>query len=543
MTLPLQALNLSTTRLCVALEDMREPTELQADNPSSQTSSGLAEKTITNGTTKDYFLRLPNELIHLIFSYVADLIAEPPSSTKFHDEPTPELTRNAHQPVKLMSLVCHRWRYILLLDLFKYSRVSLNCDAQWLGLSPSLAQYFRKHQPRSTRATQLLFEIETTETRRLTTGAVKSSDFEAPMSFEYVSPEDSYLNNVSSEHYRWIPTSRGNVASFLKFVEENELSSKIKSLVVFTEREMSLDKSDAHIVLAEREACALWRSIFKQITLPRIVVAAPPSTMAILASSREDSPDTWAFEMSLHYLCFSTTPISEGFQNEIERPSSSNSQTSTSTVASSDPKQFSTFSAQTSPKSQSALHNTRPWRHLAYNEGTMINGYSHYEYQWKTPPKVFPTLLLWLSKEPRSPHSPQITSIEYTSLFPYHEHITYISWTLASLRNLQYLDIKFASPSLLDDPERLGKAQMGDVWANFKESYKAIYEYWLKKARVGTVLNSRDMGVGQKLSESIRKRVRCMKQEKTMVGLRMVIVLRERAEGVWVRDDDVVDGT
>jgi hypothetical protein len=463
---------------------------------------------------------LPTELIRQIFSTVANFDAPPPSAEKFCEEPSPELTRSTNKPMKALSWVCHRWRDIILPELFKYSRVSLNCDSQWLSLSAELAQHLQCD--RSARARDLIREIQATQAHQLITA----------MPFKYIAPGDEYMQKIPCNHYHWVPSSRGNVDSFLQFIEKYELTSRVKSLVVYTEQEVERYRENIEEVLAVREIATMWRNVFHCIDPERVVIAAPPSTLAALASSREDSMDTWAFEMTLHYLCFSTTSPYEDLLAESTRPLSSASAVSGS--ASTPPSPTSVV------KSPTCILNMRRWRDIAYNEGTMIKGYSHYEYQWKCPPRILPVILLWLSKEPAtSPHTPQILSVQYTSLFPYTEHINTIARILSSLPSLRYFDVKLASTKLLDDKMIVGRAQMSDVWSNWKDSYRFIWSCWLRTAPVGTIFRSRDVDEGSHLAASIWKRLPTEEWEQTVVGQRLVKILRrDEEEGTWVRIAD-----
>jgi hypothetical protein len=464
---------------------------------------------------------LPAELIVQIFSAVADFDAPSPSAEKFCDEPSPELTRCTNKPMKVLSLVCHRWRDIMLPELFRYSRVSLNCDSQWLSLSTELAQHLQGD--RSVQATKLISEIQATQSHLLIT----------EMPFKYIAPGDEYMQKLPCNHYHWVPSSRGNVDAFLQFIEKYELTSNVKSLVVYTEQEMERYREDIEEVLAVREIATMWRNVFHCIDPERVVIAAPPSTLAALASSREDSMDTWAFEMTLHYLCFSTISPYEHLFPESSRPSSSTSTPSGSRSTPPSPTSI--------VKSPTCILNMRRWRDIAYNEGTMIKGYSHYEYQWKCPPRILPVILLWLSKEPAiSPQTPQILSVQYTSLFPYTEHVNTIARILSCLPSLRYFDVKLASTKLLDDKIIVGRAQMSDVWSNWKDAYRCIWSSLLRTAHVGTIFRSRDVEEGAHLAISIQKRLLTEELEQTAIGQRHVPILRRDGD-MWVRvaDDSV----
>jgi hypothetical protein len=156
-------------------------------------------------------------------------------------------------------------------------------------------------------------------------------------------------------HPSWLHVSPPvEVDDFLKFVAENALQSKIRSLVVYTEHTVPSQRQNIEETSIIRGTVALWRAIFSCISPPRLVISAPPSTMAFLASSIEDSDDTWAFEMPLHYLCLARDDTSSLPLRPVPKLPSSNSSAFVSEM--------------------------QPWTHLSYNEGSMLTGYAHYEW-------------------------------------------------------------------------------------------------------------------------------------------------------------------
>jgi len=272
---------------------------------------------------------------------------------------------------------------------------------------------------------------------------------------QYIEKEDHILSSLSPEIKRWIPSIRGRPNCFLKHFKENNLQSKVKSLVVYTDLDLPSDSSAYEETCIAHEVHTLWTTIFSTINPTRILVAAPPATMAALTSSRIATPDTWAFQFSLHYLEFrlpEAPPSPDNSSPEASEPSHS---------------------------VRTCLHNMRKWTHMAYNEGTMLPAYATYEYFGLSPPKMLGFLLTWIQKEHACPTSPKLRSFRYISLFPLSGHVASTLEPLLHMGSeMRRLHFRFAPDRHSDvlGNERVGKADRNDLWAEWKVCYGSVVQ-------------------------------------------------------------------
>ncbi|KAF2428363.1 hypothetical protein EJ08DRAFT_327136 [Tothia fuscella] len=471
----------------------------------------------TISTTCDFINTLPNELLEQIFHEVTDFSIPPPSITKFKDEPSSKLTHNEEKSIKSMASVCPRWRALLLNEVFKYARVSLDCQPRWLGLSAALGSYLRSLHNISPRLTELLEQIQA----RQSAGFNILRQGWSLLDLQYMEDDGDDAMLLPQKYHFWVPSSRGNVMEFLAFITRNQLQCKIQSLVVYTEQSISSprqflgrvehsDRGSTEETAIIRELSTLWRVIFQDVDLSRITIAAPPSTMAFLASSAEDSSDTWAFDMPMHYLSFSRE-----LTEILPAPS--------------------TTKQANFKESGGYIYGMRPWTSISYNEGCMISGYAHYEWQWKKPPRIFYHLLRWVAKnenQTRLSRSPILRDITYISLFPYAGHVELIMQTMAELHALRHLAIKFANPDLLDNPERLGKGQRDDIWGAWEECHGYIYRWLLNRnSKVGTEFVSIDARL-ETQKETITK---ALPLHQTVAGRQISVLRKEEEPTRWIR--------
>src|SRR5262245_57412852 len=74
---------------------------------------------------------LPNELLMHIASH---LDSTPPSIARFAHEPSANFTSSDDASLKSLSQVSWRWRKIVLPILFRYSRIPLDKNPQWVPI-------------------------------------------------------------------------------------------------------------------------------------------------------------------------------------------------------------------------------------------------------------------------------------------------------------------------------------------------------------------------------------------------------------------------
>ncbi|TLD29702.1 hypothetical protein E2P81_ATG05996 [Venturia nashicola] len=346
------------------------------------------------------------------------------------------------------------------------------------------------------------------------------------MGLEYVEDDDSDLLSLPNEYLHWLPSVRGEVEIFIEFVKEKGLQADIKSLVLQADQESTSHPTAIEQKMIAREVNLMVETLLETFSLDRLVIAAPPSTMAALTSTR-DSPETWAFDVPLHYLCFSIDRWKTKRPADCSDSSCSNASTS--------------YQKPVQPRP----HNFLPWTHITYNEGTMLPGYAHYEWNFNRPSFILPTLLNLINCEPNHNRSPKITSLTYISNFPFANHVKDIADQFANLKWLREVKVKFAEMDFLDDGNgRLGRGQMSDVWKEWEDSYKHIIRYFLLNAKPGTVVECFDT-VHTRLFEDVDK---IMKDNSLItVGpmegqlfLQTEISGGEERRGRWIKRD--VDG-
>jgi hypothetical protein len=321
---------------------------------------------------------------------------------------------------------------------------------------------------------------ELTETSMLDTSVEGSAN--RPLGFEYIEEAERIY---PTEYFHWMPSLKGECEQFLEFLRQHDLERVVKSLAVYAHNDVTERRSSFEETILYNQVKSLWRQLFKSMTFDQIIIIAPPSTMATLAGCEEDTWDSWLFQMPYHYLKFAQNSGMAHAQNTTDGPPPS------------------------SPKAcwrEMFLYNVRPWTHMAYNEGTSLRAYSHYEYQWKKPPRVFPNLVKWLVREANSSQACMLQSVEYISLFPYVSHLRNFMLGLASFEHLRELKVKLANPDLLDNSDRMGKAQSSDVYNGWEHCYQLIGHQFLAVAKDGTVFISLDTKLPA-LKDQVRDRI------------------------------------
>ncbi|KAI9701366.1 MAG: hypothetical protein M1820_006457 [Bogoriella megaspora] len=121
---------------------------------------------------------------------------------------------------------------------------------------------------------------------------------------------------------------------------------------------------------------------------------------------------------------------------------------------------------------RSIVH-TRPWTHVSVNEGSSLKAYSTYEYFHKKPPTVAPSLLSCFL----APGSQVLTHLSYVAIFPFRDHLQWFRRYLLPCNTIRSFCVQLAplpASKLTDDPERLGKAQLGDCWLELERGYKDL---------------------------------------------------------------------
>ena len=345
---------------------------------------------------------------------------------------------------------------------------------------------------------------------------------------EYAEDSDAILlgsKGPPKYFWRWVPSLNGTLQQYLDFITTSEIAGYVKSFVLLTDEALDRDRlTGAEEALLQREVRKLWRAVFSAFGggkgLGRVVVAAPPSTMAALTDSREGPADTWAFKMPLHYAEFALD-LTHPTKIPTSAPSSFKPDNSSSSRPSSSP-------PPQPPHHPFTLYNAQPWLRLHYNEGAFVAAYSHYEWHWKKPPQILYHLLCWLAKASRC-HTcavrPALRELTYTSLFPFAAHVRALAARVHDLPDINVLRVRMASPELLEDRGRMGTALAEDCWSEWRAAYVAVARVVVVPALKGFLFESLDDA-----QEGTRAEV-----EKVFEGQKVVEAGIVKAEGDGLR--------
>ncbi|KAJ4372745.1 hypothetical protein N0V86_008111 [Didymella sp. IMI 355093] len=445
---------------------------------------------------------LPNELLIQIASH---LDVKAPSVSKFAHEPTSDLTSSGDTPLKFLSCVSWRLRKVVVPILFKYVRISLDRNPQWVPLDARLIESMQG-------------QLSTLSNHEFMIYTKMRSKFKSSSAFAFEQSFDDILINLckiqegdeflkSSPTILWLPHLSSTFAHFGHLISKYQLKQHIKSVVVHTDIEYGLrhvSTADAPLARAVNE---IWAQIFDCLEPNRVVVAAPPATLAGLLDTQMLSSDTWAFDMKTHYI-------------ELTHTS---------------PPPMYHMSSSCRPWNTALIHR-RPWTHISYNEGSSITAYSTYEYHLKQSPKMLYLILMRLAEEVES--CCNITSFSFTGVFPFATNVTSIIRALhriPTLRNVTFQLAPGPENNLLSKPDRMGRAQSGDFWLEWTESYKVIASYLgVFDFDDGAEFRSRDC-TSETLTRDVEEIVELLKHRGA--GWKN----KEGEVGVWVRDHALDD--
>jgi hypothetical protein len=384
---------------------------------------------------------LPNELLIQIATH---LDKPPPSVTKFAHEPSSQLTCVDERSLKALSQVSWRWRKIVLPILFHYSRIPLDDDPQWVPIDARLIEDMQGSLTTLSTHEMQIYTKMRSKFKSTSMSAYDEAFDDLLINLCRIQENDKFLKSVP--HILWLPHLPKAFMKFTQFITIYNLKRHIKSVVVYTDKEYEL----RHVATADaplsRAVSDIWSQIFSHLNPHRLVVAAPPTTMAGLLDTSMLSNDAWAFDMKMHYielLQFDTSLI------EHVSP--------------------------TCRPWDTALIHRKPWYHLGYNEGSSITAYSTYEYHLKQSPKMLYLILLRLAKEVEN--CCNIRSFTFFGVFPFSTNISTIVRALEKVRTLKRVQCRLSpgpENDLLSTPKRMGRAQPSDLWLEWNESYKVI---------------------------------------------------------------------
>jgi hypothetical protein len=441
---------------------------------------------------------LPNELLIQITSHLDN---EAPSLARFAHEPSMLLTESDLTPLKSLSQVSWRYRKITLPLLFQYVRLALDQEHQWVLVDARLVDDMQ---------TQLtaLSDHEFLVYHKMRSKVKSSSTFAHDEAFDYllthlwrIQEGDKFLKTTPKTH--WLPHLPQMFETFSRFIEQHDLKHHVKSVVVITDKEYELRHFGTAEAPLARAVATIWAQIFSILEPARLVVAAPPTTLAVLLDTHVISSDTWAFNMDMHYI-------------ELRQPT---------------PSRLDHMRSNCERSWSSALIHYRPWHHLGYNEGSSISAYSTYEYFLKQSPKILYLILVRLAKEVQP--CCNITCFSFTGVFPFVTNVTAIFRALLQIPTLRKVAVQLApgpENNLLSEPNRMGRAQSGDIWLEWHESYKVIASHLdVFDFEDGAEFESRDCA-SKNLAQEVGEYMDILRERGH--GWR----ISDGKKGVWIRD-------
>ncbi|KAF2851366.1 hypothetical protein T440DRAFT_478400 [Plenodomus tracheiphilus IPT5] len=438
---------------------------------------------------------LPNELLIQI---ALQLDIDPPSKAKFRHEPTPELTRSDAIPLKCLSQVSWRWRKIVLPILFQYSRIALDPEPQWVPVDARLVDSMQGQLTKLSNHEFMIYTKMRGKFKSSSAFAYEENFDDLLINLCRIQEGDEFLKSVP--RILWLPHLPKSFLGFGRFVTQYTLKHHIKSVVVYTNQEYELRHVSTADAPLSRAVNEIWSQVFSHLEPTRVVVAAPPTTIAGLLDTQTQSADAWAFDMKTHYI-------------ELLQPGTLRSEHMTTKCR----------------PWNSALVHRRPWHHLSYNEGSSITAYSTYEYHLKQSPKMLYLILLRLARETQP--CCNITSFDFTGVFPFATNVTNLIRALHRIPTLRKISIQLApgpENDLLSDRKRMGRAQSTDFWLEWRESYKVLASYLGVFDFVsGAQFSSLDCESGQMAAE-VRECMDMLRKRGTG--------WREDGKGRWVRD-------
>ncbi|KAK3722496.1 hypothetical protein LTR37_002488 [Vermiconidia calcicola] len=402
---------------------------------------------------------LPEELQLQIFQQLDSL---PPSELKARQEPSLQVIRSAHHPLKDLSRVSKRWRRIVLPLLFKHACLRFDepeprgneiCTICGLG------SYSSPIHTKFSEAESCHVEMASAIARQTTLQPCN-----------LVSPSSAVRTQGRAGEAAtavFALRSYHEVQDLLAFIRKERLALTITSFVLVMEQMVA--EKPSRYPHESREWCYLtaaefWQQLLSVVDPERICILAPPVDLACLTNAAIDTVGDWAFsDMAFHFL-------------EL-RQDSSKSHTLTEPV---NYKALAPRPARHPGFAASSLVRLRPWAHVSLNEGSFLKAYGTYEFFERGPPSLvhsinhcFSPLGRSYEYVPRSRPLFTLRTFTYTAIFPFSNHVDF----RPMLPYIEELDVRFApdvESGILDDRGRVGRAQLQDCWQELTSAYYAL---------------------------------------------------------------------
>ncbi|KAL8709630.1 MAG: hypothetical protein Q9220_005722 [cf. Caloplaca sp. 1 TL-2023] len=229
------------------------------------------------------------------------------------------------------------------------------------------------------------------------------------------------------------------ISILVRLVQKLELEGKIKGLTLFFHIETHIPKE-----FIDEFVNRFTTFLICDINPLQLTVIAPATLLCHLIHDRIDDKDEWAFGKRLHTLRL----------GQCRHPSRRGDNGAHGYVG--------------------GIMKSRQWEELSMNEGSSLKVYSTYEYFNKTPPTMLHQLFR-MAADSSLLHS--LRRIDYVAIFPLISQVRGLAQGLKDCPSLRELTTRLtptAKEPILDDPERLGKASVADLWMEIESSYRLI---------------------------------------------------------------------
>lgn len=399
---------------------------------------------------------LPEELLARIID-VLDL--DPPSVANARNEPSLSFVHSNDSRLKNLASTSSQLRRIALPVLFKYVRFDI--VKEWNNTIQK-----RGFRPEDLGPIHLFMEVvddpNIDDLRRL----LKAQDLdednsESPSTFEYkLSIYEGALQ-----------------APLLRFLKDNDLTSNVSSLLVFV-NEGDLGESASDFLLSrysgDRLISNLWSSLFTHIEPSRIAILAPLGRLACLTSCYFDGrfldsfPDSYYQFLELHQ-----DPLQLGKALPFHRADQWRIPAN----------------MRFAPASILRL---RHWSKAGLNEGSFLGVYGTWDFFERGAPTRIKSMLNCLFPATFAEMRPcsdsmytahglrRIDNFTYTAIFPFVKHVRgYADAQWHRFHHVRHLSVQFAptrtdQSRILDDADRIGRAELPDCWSSVRRAYHQI---------------------------------------------------------------------
>jgi hypothetical protein len=425
---------------------------------------------------------LPEELQLLIISF---LDSPSPSSRKLRLEPSLSLTDSPDCVLKRLSLVCKRWRRLVLPTLFVYTRLRLDAppDFGWNTCrvcddAAITAGSHATHKPEGDVPPADDYHADMVNAALAQCNdSLRAgwSDDEAQQMGKIAFATKERL--LPSTALAWIPRFYHPMLDFIHFLQNHDLMKMVDSFVLYTDQMLGEKLHRFPHEVADKDwrfpaSAAFWAHLLAVIDPSTVTILAPPIDLACLTNCAIDTFGDWAFsEMDFHILSL--------------RQSNRRSPENTSCIP--------TYSSlQPIPATYPAIAPSsvltlRPWTHLSLNEGPFLKAYGTYEFFERGPPSLVYSIkdsiirnhpqpqATWTANKPPNSRHPlsSLTSLDYTAVFPFANHADF-SPILNQITHLSLQLAPDARSNILNDRARLGKADLADCWTELLTTYAEL---------------------------------------------------------------------